>query len=93
MDWQTVLLDFLPLIIFVLLLLFVLRQRMNRVIPVYMISAFKTDFPDRVEMKVSPDKAEIDEWEKTFRNTGYRVSRQTDEIKVSLTRLNRGVRV
>ena len=91
MDWQTALLNFLPLIIFVLLLLFVLRQRMNRVITVHMISAFKIDFPDRVEMKVSSDKAEIDEWEKTFRNTGYRVSRHTDDIKVSLTRLNRGV--
>ena len=86
MDWQSILFEFLPIIIFVVLFFLIIwRRGMKRKITLHMLSAFKLDFPDHVEMKVSQDKAEIDEWEMTFRNTGYRVSRRTEEIDIRMT--------
>jgi hypothetical protein len=63
-------------------LLFFLYRRAagERVVTVYVIAAVKPDFPDDIEMRVSTIKSEIDEWEKTFWNRVYRVSRRADEL-------------
>jgi|GEM_PF-3047768 len=79
-DLGQILFNVIPLIIlFGLLTFFLIRTRK---VTVYLISAVKPDVSDIVEMHVSTNKSDIDEWEKTFWNRGYRVSRKTDDVEV-----------
>ena len=84
MDVGDLIFSFLPLIMFAVLLLFLLRKSRNLTVTVHMIAAVKPDFPDKIEMRVSTDKSEINQWEKTFWSGGYRVSLRTDDLKVKL---------
>lgn len=76
--WVSILLNIIPLIIIIAIVVFFLIRRK---VTVYMISAVKPDFLDIIEMHVSTNRSEIDEWEKTFWSRGYHVSRKTDEVK------------
>ena len=92
MNWQDLVITFIPFIMFAAILFLVVRRGvMKRRMTVHMVAAVKLDFPDQIEMKVSQDKREIDEWEMTFRKSGYRVSRRIDVIEISLIEQRRNL--
>ncbi len=88
MDWQNFLISVIPFIILALVFILMYTRAGSRKVVVYLISAVKPEHSDNIEMHVSTDLAEIDEWEKTFRSRGYHVSRRTDEIQVKIFERN-----
>ena len=86
MNWDSVIIAVLPLIVFGTLFFVFVTGRLSRKTLVHVVVAFKPAFPDSVEIRISHDENEIADLEREYRGKGYRVSRKSEVIKIRAPR-------